>query len=154
MAELLANENNNDDVNRSERKIGRNHALSFGHQISRKDEKIPSFHLPKLTYLEPFDYLTNMKNVPDFKKMRKREENDLLIQNTLEIPSICYYQPKYEITEKASPQISFSNEKPKLNKQYLLKKLWKSYEVEPGYHLVKLPTISETTDHKNPTHNT
>ena len=111
-----------------------NHALKFSQYTWRKFI-IPK-NIDKLTYLEPINYLENIKKVIDFNKMNPRSE---LINNpsNLDNPSICYYQPKYSFIEKNPFFVSFGNiNENKKNKKFLLKKLWGSYNLTSDYQLV------------------
>lgn len=125
--------------------FGKNHALRFSQYPDRKSMIQPSCCGDKLSYLEPFDYLTNINKAPDFKKMKERKEGDLINASSLATPSIGYYQPKYDLVVKKSPKISFSpRKKVKLSKQFLIKKIWNSYDVPTEYQLVKLDTDVKT----------
>ena len=120
--------------------FGKNHALRFSQYPNRKT-MIQPFSVDKLSYVEPFDYLTNVNKAVDFKKMKERCDSDLINVSALANPSIGYYEPKYDIIVKKSPRINFSpRKKLKLSKQFLIKKIWNSYEVPVGYQLVKFNT--------------
>ena len=120
--------------------FGKNHALRFSQYPNRKT-MIQPFSVDKLSYVEPFDYLTNVNKAVDFKKMKERCDSDLINVSALANPSIGYYEPKYDIIVKKSPRINFSPRKNlKLSKQFLIKKIWNSYEVPVGYQLVKFNT--------------
>ena len=118
----------------------KNHALRFSQYPNRKT-MIQPFSVDKLSYVEPFDYLTNVNKAVDFKKMKERCDSDLINVSALANPSIGYYEPKYDSIVKKSPRINFSPRKNlKLSKQFLIKKIWNSYEVPVGYQLVKFNT--------------
>ena len=129
--------------------FGKNHALKFSQYPDRKPMVKPSA-VETLSYLEPFDYLTGVNKAPDFKKMRERTDNDLINVSSLATPSIGYYQPKYDLVVKKSPKISFSPSKNiKFSKQFLIKKIWNSYDVQTGYQLVKFNTEDNHEEKKN-----
>ena len=120
--------------------FGKNHALRFSQYPNRKT-MIQPFSFDKFSYVEPDDYLTNVNKAVDFKKMKERCDSDLINVSALANPSIGYYEPKYDIIVKKSPRINFSPRKNlKLSKQFLIKKIWNSYEVPVGYQLVKFNT--------------
>lgn len=120
--------------------FGKDHALRFSQYPDRKT-MIQPFSVDKLSYVEPFDYLTNINKAVDFKKMKERCDGDLINVSTLANPSIGYYEPKYDIIVKKAPRINFSPRKNlKLSKKFLIKKIWNSYEVPVGYQLVKFNT--------------
>ena len=84
---------------------------------------IQPFSVDKLSYVEPFDYLTNINKAVDFKKMKERCDGDLINVSTLANPSIGYYEPKYDIIVKKARRINFSPRKNlKLSKKYKKKK--------------------------------
>ncbi len=122
-----------------------NHALKFSQYTSRK-YIIPT-KLDKLTYLEPINYLENINKVIDFNKMNSRTENILNNPSSLDNPSICYYEPKYNFVEKNTPIISFSNsiKKLKKSKKFLLKKLWGSYNISSDYQLIDNNKLNESS---------
>ena len=70
--------------------FGKNHALRFSQYPDRKT-MIQPFSVDKLSYVEPFDYLTNINKAVDFKKMKERCDGDLINVSTLANPSIGYY---------------------------------------------------------------
>ena len=100
--------------------FGKNHALRFSQYPNRKT-MIQPFSVDKLSYVEPFDYLTNVNKAVDFKKMKERCDSDLINVSALANPSIGYYEPKYDIIVKKSPRINFSPRKNlKLSKKFLI----------------------------------
>ena len=119
-----------------------NHALRFSQYTWRK------FIIPeqneKISYLEPFDYLSNIDKTVDFTKMHFRNEMDMLNKASLETPSINYYHPSYKLLEERSPKVIFSpSSLRKNNKRYLLNKLWASYDVTQEYKLVNNEKLGE-----------
>ena len=58
----------------------------------------------------------------------------------MKFPSICYYTPKYDLIFKSSPRaLKFnSKENKNVDKNYLIKKMWRSYDVSTDYKLVNL----------------
>ncbi len=150
--------NKNDSINNSENQINKsksqnkiitnnnkllppisksNHALKFSHYSWRKNNII-SKQLDKLTYLEPINYLENIDRILDFNKMSSRSEKNLINNpSTLDNPPICYYKPKYNFIERNPSMITFSkNSDNKKTKQFLLRKLWGSYNITSDYQLV------------------
>ena len=115
-----------------------NHALRFSKYISRKMDFNNKDNLDKISYLEPYDYLNNKNNNSiDFRKMAYRRDKDLINSYSLGIPSIYDYNPKYDLVEKkVSPILFTPHNDIKNTKQYLLRKLWVSYEVTSDYKLI------------------
>lgn len=71
---------------------------------------------------------------------------DMLNRNSLGNPSICYYDPKFSYTEKNSPRalrFDYKHGKKQVSKQYLLQKMWCSYDVSSDYKLVELKNFVE-----------
>ena len=116
----------------------KNHALRFSKYISRKMDFNNKDHIDKISYLEPYDYLNNKNNNSiDFRKMAYRRDKDLINSYSLGIPSIYDYNPKYDLVEKkVSPVLFTPHNDIKNTKQYLLRKLWGSYEVSSDYTLI------------------
>jgi hypothetical protein len=114
-----------------------NHALKFSQYTWRKNNII-SKQSDKLTYLEPINYLENIDKILDFNKMSSRSEKNLINNpSTLDNPPICYYKPKYNFIERNPSMITFSkNSDNKKTKQFLLRKLWGSYNITSDYQLV------------------
>ena len=121
-----------------------NHALKFSQYTWRKNNII-SKQLDKLTYLEPINYLENIDKVIDFNKMSSRSDKNLLNNpSSLENPPICYYKPKYDFIERNPSMISFSkNYDNKNSKQFLLRKLWGSYNFTSEYQLIDNNKLNE-----------
>ena len=115
-----------------------NHALRFSKYISRKMDFNNKDHIDKISYLEPYDYLNNKNNNSiDFRKMAYRKDKDLINPYSLGIPSIYNYNPKYDLVEKKVFPVLFTPHNDiKNTKQYLLRKLWSSYEVSSDYKLI------------------
>ena len=157
--------NKNDSINNSENQINKsksqikiisnnnnllppilksNHALKFSQYTWRKNNII-SKQLDKLTYLEPINYLENIDRILDFNKMSSRSEKNLINNpSTLDNPPICYYKPNYNFIERNSPMISFSrNFDNKKSKQFLLRKIWGSYNFTSEYQLVDNEKLNE-----------
>ena len=112
-----------------------NHTFRFSKYCPRKpiEAKVNN----KITYLENYDYLLHMNKTIDFKKMPKRNVNNLIYTNTLDTPSLCYYNPRYDCVEIETKKISFNPEsfrktiKYKKNKK--LKNIIMSYDVNKEY---------------------
>lgn len=82
--------------------------------------------------------------------MSERNEYDLIAKLKKNIPSICYYQPKYNLVHKNSDRtllFNHSNKKEK-SKKFLMQKLWKSYEVNSAYRMVNLKSFVEENNIK------
>ena len=120
-----------------------NHAMRFSKYLSRKINFNERNNDNRISYLEPYKYLENKTKVIDFRKMSSRKPRDFLIKSVLENPSFNNYNPKFDLVEKKMAQVDFSPHINKKNsKKYLLRKLWSSYEVIPGYQLVKSDQLS------------
>jgi hypothetical protein len=122
----------------------KNSCLKFNHYSQRKDIMVKKDHLPIISYLEPVNYTSRSKGL-DFNKMKFRSDLDLLTPNCLDNPTICYYQPKYEFVLKNynSPKgsVKFGPQKKVANKNYLVQKMWRSYDVTSDYKLVQLKSF-------------
>lgn len=115
-----------------------NHSFRFSKYSSRRpvEAKVNN----KVTYLEDYDFLTNNRTI-DFKKMQKRNENNLINTYTLQNPSMCYYNPKYDCIEiKHAKKISFNPEGFKKTTKFIknknLKRILMSYNVNREYATV------------------
>lgn len=77
--------------------------------------------------------------------MSSRSEKNLINNpSTLDNPPICYYKPNYNFIERNSPMISFSrNFDNKKSKQFLLRKIWGSYNFTSEYQLVDNEKLNE-----------
>ena len=115
-----------------------NNALKFSRYIDRKEEK--RWVNPIVSYLPEVDYVGNSRGI-DFSKMKSRSEKELYNYNILNNPSVGYYQPKYDYMNSQVKGVMFSPREDKKvtspSKQYLVKKLWRSYQNPPEYRLVK-----------------
>ena len=120
-----------------------NHAMRFSKYLSRQINFNEKDKDNQISYLEPYKYLDNKSKVIDFRKMSSRKPRDFLLISVLENPSFNNYNPKYDLVEKKTSQVDFS---PHINKQnskkYLLRKIWGSYDVVPGYQLVNNAQLS------------
>jgi hypothetical protein len=116
-----------------------NKALRFSKYCDRKEQVNQSWKLPILTYVDPDLHKEKNKGL-DFAKMKERNHNDLLSPSSLSNPSICYYTPKYDFILKSSPRaLKFNTKEYKnVDKNYLIKKMWRSYDVTTDYKLVNL----------------
>ena len=107
----------------------------------------------KVTYLKSYDYLAHMNQTIDFKKMTKRNGNNLINTHTLKNPSMCYYNPKYDCVEIETKKVSFNPNSFKKSVKYLrnkkLKKILISHDVNKEYltidnsKLVKTESITK-----------
>ena len=69
--------------------------------------------------------------------MKTRNEDYSALKHD-NVPSICYYQPKYGLVTKKQPSV-IPYDKPKSkSKHYQLNKLWRSYDISLGYKLVNI----------------
>lgn len=117
----------------------KNNALKFSKYPDRKEDK--RWVNPIVSYLTEIDYMSHPKGI-DFNKMKPRSENELIDFNCLNNPAVGYYEPNYDFVMKNHIKgIKFNSKDDKEtispNKQYLVKKLWRSYENPAGYRLVK-----------------
>ena len=114
-----------------------NHALRFSNNSSRHINFNNKKRYNKLSYLKPYNYISNKYNIVDFKKMAYRKDKDLIYSSSLSVPTFNNYNPKFNLVEKKAAQVCFSPHKDKkFTKQYLLRKLWGSYEVGSDYKLI------------------
>ena len=127
----------------NDRSLKNNHALRFSKYLSRKYDFNNNEQMDKISYLEPYNYLNNKnKNIIDFKKMSFRKEKDFINYSSLGVPSIYDYNPKYNLVEKKPAQVVFTpHNNIKNTKQYLLRKLWGSYDVTSDYKLINREKI-------------
>ena len=91
--------------------------------------------------IQEIDYMSNPKGI-DFGKMKPRSENELVDFNSLNHPAVGYYEPKYESVMKSQIKgVKFDPKQDKKitspSKQFLVQKLWRSYENQTEYKLVK-----------------
>ena len=115
----------------------KNHAIRFGKYSPRNINFNKKKRNNKLGLLKPYNYISNKNNVVDFKKMAYRKDKDLIYSSSLSVPTFNNYNPKYNLVEKKAAQVCFSPHKEKkFSKQYLLRKLWGSYEVGSEYKLI------------------
>lgn len=136
----LTEEEDDDGNNKhNKHKNDENKALRFSKYCNRKEQVNQSWKLPILSYVDPDNHKEKNKGV-DFAKMKERNHMDLLSQSSLSNPSICYYTPKYDFIFKSSPRVLKFNSKENKNvdKNYLIKKMWRSYDVSTDYKLVNL----------------
>jgi hypothetical protein len=126
----IKNNNINDkEINKN------NHALKFDNYTKRVFSVKQTND--KISYLEPYNYLKNSDKSIDFKKIPSRKENSLINSSLLETPNFCYYHPNYDIIYKSPIKFSFKyDEKKKLNKKFMMRKLLSSFKCEPGYHII------------------
>ena len=135
---LSITERNIQDINNAKFDKQKN-VLSFSSYLDRKDPPLKEgSHI--LSYLEPIDYTKGIKSL-DFNKMNKRPEHGMANMNN--VPTICYYKPNYEYLLKRQKTTKFSNEKVELSKQFLIKKMWRSYDVTSDYKLVQIAALTE-----------
>lgn len=112
-----------------------NHSLKFENYLDRKEIKYDIN--PKVSYIQPYNYQKIRNNSVDFKKMQSRENHSYLISDNEKIPSIGYYNIKYNCLDKNMGKIYLGDlSKRKKNKKFLLKKLWANYDVTVNYKLV------------------
>ena len=78
-------------------------------------------------------------NALSFRKMISRKEKDMIYTQSLDVPSFYQYSPNYNYIEKGPMNVSFVNNNgisENDKKKFLMKKLWTSYHVDLGYHLI------------------
>ncbi len=115
----------------------KNHALRFSKYSPRNININNKEKFNKLSFLKPYNYISNKNNVIDFRKMAYRKDKDLIYSSSLSVPTFNNYNPKFNLVEKKAAQVCFSpHHKKKFTKQYLLRKLWGSYEVDSDYKLI------------------
>ena len=120
-----------------------NHAMRFSKYLSRKINFNDKKEDNRISYLEPYKYLQNTAKVIDFRKMSSRKPKDFINKAVLENPSFNNYNPKFDLVEKKMAQVDFSpHVNKKSSKQYLLKKLWSSYDAFSDYQLVNNAKLS------------
>lgn len=115
----------------------RNRCIRFSQYPKRKP--IYSIaELDKLSYEEPYNYLDHIAHSPDFKKMKPRAEHGLVNMATINMPSICHYEPKYSQIEKKLPKALFNNnDKAPIDKKVKMRRLWTDYDVTSDYKMVE-----------------
>ncbi len=112
-----------------------NHSIRFDKYVDRKDNV--SKVNPKISYIEPYNYLKVKNNSIDFNKMQSRNEQLFYNLNNFNGPSIGYYDLKYNCQDKKLRNLSFGNDRRKeKDKKFLLKKIWGSYDVKADYQLI------------------
>ena len=120
-----------------------NHAMRFSKYLSRKININEKKEDNRMSYLEPYKYLEQKTKVIDFRKMSSRKPKDFINKAALENPSFNNYNPKFDLVEKKMAQVDFSpHVNKKSSKQYLLKKLWSSYDAISEYQLVNNDQLS------------
>ncbi len=112
-----------------------NHTFRFSKYSPRKENVLKVNN--KVSYLEPYDYLSVKNKTIDFKKMSYRNEKTLINTAVLKNPSMCLYNPKYKYLEQNIARIKFNKEEFKNSikqiKQGILNKVMTSYEVNKDY---------------------
>ena len=102
--------------------------------------KLPKIKKEKIYVRSEKNFKTPKKiNTFSFKKMTSRKEKDMIYIQSLDTPSFYNYSPNYNYIEKSPMNISFdsNHEMPENDKKkFLMKKLWTSYHVDLGYHLI------------------
>ena len=73
--------------------------------------------------------------------MLSRDKNGLINVSSLNVPSFCHYNPKYELIEDRPRNIFLGRDNIKdiINqnrKKYMVRKLWTSFNVTEEYKLV------------------
>lgn len=141
---------NNTNIDISERdpiicslkKNNHNHALKFSQYIWRKNYAPQHNNNSSCDSRETISISPkkNIKMAVEFNKMLTK--HNIFSYLPVNGPSIGIYNPKYDAVFKKSPDVLFGNQKnkAKLNKKFLLKKLWSSYKVTHEYQLVNFET--------------
>jgi hypothetical protein len=110
-----------------------NHALRFSKYVKRKSDAKKGNDI--ISYINPFNYSSSNKvKAIDFNKMKPHSLKKIFLNlNTINNPSICYYQPKYDILTSKNSIAFNSNQKPKNSKKFMIHKIWSSYDVTKDY---------------------
>jgi hypothetical protein len=110
-----------------------NHALRFSKYVKRKSDAKKGNDI--ISYINPFNYSSSNKvKAIDFNKMKPHSLKKIFLNlNTINNPSICYYQPKYDILTSKNSIVFNSNQKPKNSKKFMIHKIWSSYDVTKDY---------------------
>jgi len=110
-----------------------NHALRFSKYVERKTNAKKGNDI--ISYINPFNYSSSNKTKAiDFNKMKPHSLKKIFLNvNTINNPSICYYEPKYDILTSKNSIAFNSNHKPKNNKKFMIHKIWSSYDVTKEY---------------------
>lgn len=145
---ITTNYNNNSDSAQSllalKNKIN-NHALKFSQYIWRKDFA-PQYNNSSCDQRNTILISINktIKGQVDFNKQLSNG-HDMFSHHILNGPTIGMYNPKYESIHRKSPEVLFGKQKNKikLNKKFLLKKIWSNYKVTREYQLVNLKPVSQ-----------
>lgn len=110
-----------------------NHALRFSKYVKRKSDAKKGNDI--ISYINPFNYSSSNKvKAIDFNKMKPHSLKKIFLNlNTINNPSICYYEPKYDILTSKNSIVFNSNQKPKNSKKFMIHKIWSSYDVTKEY---------------------
>ena len=110
-----------------------NHALRFSKYVQRKSDAKKGNDI--ISYINPFNYSSSNKpKAIDFNKMKPHSLKKIFLNlNTINNPSICYYEPKYDILTSKNSIVFNSNQKPKNRKKFMIHKIWSSYDVTKEY---------------------
>lgn len=113
-----------------------NHTLRFDKYSKRKYLKTDIN--PNISYINLFDYKKMKNSSIDFNKMITRNDNIFFPNRKMtDGPSIGYYRPRYDYFDQKKRSIFLGNQpKKKIDKNFLLKKLWASYKINLDYQLI------------------
>lgn len=112
--------------------------MRFSKYTWRKESK-PKYKLSE-SMREHCNYLSNLSTKGCFEFNKMKTNSHLPLSKTNNNPTIGMYNPNYSSIYEHSPKVTFCFPKEKnYSKQFLIKKLWKNYNVSNGYQLVDLP---------------
>ena len=112
-----------------------NHALRFSKYLTRKN--IFETITKEVSYLEPYDYNSDVKKAIDFAKMNSRNDKSIINISSLDVPSLCKYYPKYTLVENNARNVLFSPFGENQNiKKNILQKMLGSYQVFSEYKTI------------------
>ena len=125
-----------------------NHALRFSKYVQRKSNAKKGNDI--ISYINPFNYSPSNKiKTIDFNKMKPHSLKKIFLNlNTINNPSICYYQPKYDILTCNSFAFN-STQKSKNRKKFMIHKIWSSYDVSKDYLTIDNDKLNKKIN-KNP----
>ena len=90
-----------------------------------------------MSYIEPYNYNSDIKKTVDFSKMNSRNDKSIINVTSLDMPPIGKYDPKYTIVESNPKNVIFSPfGENKSNKKVILKKMLGSYNVFSEYKTI------------------
>ena len=113
-----------------------NHSFKFNHYSSRRPLTSKMLN-DRLTYIEPFDYSKNQKNLVNYKKMSSRNDKNSIYSFVVETPSSFLYRPKYDYIEPDPKFLYFDSKSFEKTRKFKVSKIMKKvktlYDVPPYY---------------------